>query len=346
VNRTTAIGAVIALILGGSCGKSESNSIVVVTVTAPPTTPVVTQLRAIVTNAGSSDTRLFPPGQPDTPIQFDTSFAVTFPTSRSGKLDIAVEALGSASRPVATGSGGVVIAAGGRADIIIYLALVAAGDGGVPDTNASSDGGTPLDAKFADGKSTPDVLQAGADVRDLAGGGGRSGTGGSPSSGGGGAGIVGSGGTGGASVVNPFVGGTTGSTGGIVSSGGVMSTGGLMGSGGAVSTGGVIGIDGGGGGEPCVPAKTITGSGSGTSGNFGTTGAFCFRTPDNITGWNCSNFTGRTLKVNGVTATCGTLPLPAKVNGYYYFDISAGGVDYSSIYWYWLGSPPSPDSGS
>ena len=152
-------------------------------------------------------------------------------------------------------------------------------------------------------------------------------------------GTLGSGGTtpsqGGTSVINPFVGGTTGSTGGIVFSGGTVGSGGLFGTGGVVGAGGDLGIDGGGGGsEPCVPAKTITGSGSGNSGNFGTTGAYCFRTPDNITGWNCSNFSGRTLKVNGTLETCGTLPLPAKVNGYYYFDSSAGGVDYASIYWY------------
>ena len=178
-------------------------------------------------------------------------------------------------------------------------------------------------------------------------GGTTDGSGGAVSSGG----SVGNGGTtpsqGGTSVVNPFVGGTTGSTGGIVSSGGtldsggvlgtggVASTGGIAGSGGAVGTGGDLGIDGGGGGsEPCAPAKTITGSGSGNSGSFGTTGAYCFRTPDNVSGWNCSNFTGRTLKVNGVTTTCGAASLPAKVNGYYYFDATAGGVDYASIYWY------------
>jgi hypothetical protein len=83
-----------------------------------------------------------------------------------------------------------------------------------------------------------------------------------------------------------------------------------------------------------VPAKTITGVGSANTGNFGTTGAFCFRTPDNIAGWGCSNFTGRTLKVNGTTETCGTLPLPAKVNGYYYFDASAGSFDYAVINWW------------
>jgi hypothetical protein len=159
-------------------------------------------------------------------------------------------------------------------------------------------------------------------------------------------GVVGSGGS-----INPFAGGTTGSNGGIVSSGGVVSSGGttsapfgdggaasgggVASSGGDTSTGGAIGTDDGGdGSEPCVPAKTITGSGSGNSGSFGTTGAFCFKTADSIAGWNCSNYTGRTLKVNGTTETCGTLPLPAKVNGYYYFDSSAGSLDYASIYWY------------
>lgn len=114
-----------------------------------------------------------------------------------------------------------------------------------------------------------------------------------------------------------------------------------VGSGGARGSGGAPGIDGGGGDEPCVPAATVTGSGSANSGNFGTTGPYCFRTPDNITGWNCSNFTGRTLKVNNVAVTCGgttpgTMPLPAKINGYYYFDASGGtgAVEYASIYWY------------
>jgi hypothetical protein len=100
-------------------------------------------------------------------------------------------------------------------------------------------------------------------------------------------------------------------------------------------TGGTPGIDGGGGSEPCTPAATIAGTtGSGNSGNFGTAGAYCFRTSDSISGWGCSNFDGRTLKVNGVAKDCAALPLPAKVNGYYYFDCSAGTYNYASIYWY------------
>jgi len=340
MNRPAAVGGLIAAFLGLGCGKSDSSSIVVVTVTAPPTLPAVTRLRAIVTNAGSSDTRLFPQVQSGTPIQFDATFAVTFPTSRTGELDIAVDAFDSTSQPVATGGGSVVIVSGSRADAIVHLLLIATGDTGVPDADVGIDRGTVSDARNTD--ATPDVLQAGSDGRELGGNGGRGGSGGSFATGGAGGAIPGTGGTttsrggnGGANPGNPFLGGTTGSTGGVVASGGIASTGGVMSFGGAVSTGGVIGVGGGGGGsEPCVPARTITGSGMGNSGEFGTTAAFCFRTADDITGWNCSNFTGRTLKVNGVTETCGNLPLPAKVNGYYYFDASAGSVDYSNIYWY------------
>ena len=125
--------------------------------------------------------------------------------------------------------------------------------------------------------------------------------------------------------------------------GDTIGTGGAPGSGGAgtagtTSKGGTTGTASGGstgtggGSEPCLPDETINGSGN--SGNFGTTGEFCFRTADTITGWSCSSITGRTLKVNNVVETCGTMPLPPKINGYYYFDASAGGVDYASIAWY------------
>jgi len=155
------------------------------------------------------------------------------------------------------------------------------------------------------------------------------GSGGSTATGSGGNSPFGVGGSGSGGSIPVGTGGTGGGTGGSAGTGGTDAAGGVAG------TGGDTGIDGGGGGdEPCVPAKTITASGSGNSGSFGTTGAFCFRTPDNISGWDCSNFTGRTLKVNGVTTACAAKSLPAKVNGYYYFDASAGGVDYASIYWF------------
>ncbi len=82
---------------------------------------------------------------------------------------------------------------------------------------------------------------------------------------------------------------------------------------------------------PCSPAKDLTG---GSSGPFGSTGAECFRIDGNIAGWGCSNFDGRSVKVNGQTVTCGQVPLPDAVDGAYYFDVSGGTFDYASFYWY------------
>ncbi len=88
----------------------------------------------------------------------------------------------------------------------------------------------------------------------------------------------------------------------------------------------------GGGATPCAGAVTVTG---GQSGNFNTTNAVCYRTADTINGWGCSNFTGRTVSINGSATTCGATPLPAKwADGYRYFSISAGSLAYASFYWW------------
>ena len=73
---------------------------------------------------------------------------------------------------------------------------------------------------------------------------------------------------------------------------------------------------------PCANPVTWT---SGQSGSFNTTGAVCGRIAGTIDGWGCSNFTGRTIKVDNTTVTCGDTPLPAAwSDGYHYFSISAG----------------------
>jgi hypothetical protein len=84
-------------------------------------------------------------------------------------------------------------------------------------------------------------------------------------------------------------------------------------------------------GATCSPVTDVSG---GMSGPFNSTGPACFRVSDDITGWGCSNFDGRTLKVNGQIVMCGVLPLPDKIDGAYYFDVSAGSLDYASFYWY------------
>lgn len=90
----------------------------------------------------------------------------------------------------------------------------------------------------------------------------------------------------------------------------------------------------GGGNEPCTPSLTFA-NGETNSGNFGTQGAFCFRTSFNISGWGCSNFNGRTMSVNNGTpsSNCG-FGLPAKHDGYYYFESTSGSYPWASVYWW------------
>ena len=74
---------------------------------------------------------------------------------------------------------------------------------------------------------------------------------------------------------------------------------------------------------------------SGKTNNLGTTGAVCLRTIENFNTIGCSNWGGRTVKVNGALATCnlkGAFPPPTE--GYNYFEISAGDVDFAALVWY------------
>lgn len=82
----------------------------------------------------------------------------------------------------------------------------------------------------------------------------------------------------------------------------------------------------------CANPVTFTGS----TGNFGTTGAGCYRTARQVNGWGCANFEKRTVSVNAAaaTSTCGggPFPLPKAADGYTYFAVSAGSYPWASIY--------------
>ena len=86
------------------------------------------------------------------------------------------------------------------------------------------------------------------------------------------------------------------------------------------------------GGTPCANPVTFTNQ----SGNFNTTGAVCLRTSMTVRGWGCSNFQGRTVRVNNgtATATCGAgpFPLPKHTDGYTYFTVTAGTYPWASLY--------------
>jgi len=72
------------------------------------------------------------------------------------------------------------------------------------------------------------------------------------------------------------------------------------------------------------------------SGSFNTTGAICLRTSAPVNGWGCSSFDGRTVRVNGGTATtlCGAGPFPIapSADGFTYFTVTAGAASWASLH--------------
>jgi hypothetical protein len=160
--------------------------------------------------------------------------------------------------------------------------------------------------------------------------GGVTGTGGNRATGGvtGTAGTRGTGGLTGAA-------GTRG-TGGLTGTAGTRGTGGLTGTAGTRGTAGTTGSAGATGTGPCAglcDSPTMFTTASYSSGNVGT-GAVCFETTASIMGGNCSNVTApRTFSVNGKVEACGQnwSPLPAKLDGGYCFQFSAGSPDFSAF---------------
>jgi hypothetical protein len=188
-------------------------------------------------------------------------------------------------------------------------------------TNGGSGGGGPFD----NGGTTVVAPPKGGS------GGGLQGTGGTTATSSGGA--VGSGGVESGGTSGPASGGSAGTARGGAAAGGTTSTSARGGSGGTStpSSGALSSYTFPAGTEPCKPAKDISG---GQSLNFGTTGAFCFRTADDFTDYGCSGADGRTVKINGTEiTTCGG-KAPAKLGSFYYFDFGPGKYDYTSVNWY------------
>src|SRR6478752_3871002 len=111
-------------------------------------------------------------------------------------------------------------------------------------------------------------------------------------------------------------------------SGGTAGATGKGGSGGTVGTGGsATGL--------CDNPTDVTGGPTGNTGNFNTLEAKCFRTKSTFNHIDCSNFQGRTLKVNGATTMCGAAGTYAPTaDGYTYLEGSAGTNLSASIFWY------------
>jgi hypothetical protein len=165
------------------------------------------------------------------------------------------------------------------------------------------------------------------------GSGGTGGTGGTSSTGGAASGGKATGGT------VPGSGGTT-STGGKASATGgtATSTGGKASATGgtAASTGGTSSSTGGSSGSgtnPCAGLcsnPVVFTTANYQSGNLGTD-AICRETTANLSGGNCSNMSSRTLTVNSTTMSCNGWSLPAKRNGGYCIQVTAGTPSWASF---------------
>ena len=237
--------------------------------------------------------------------------------------------------------------------------LLASGSGG-DDVPNGTGGSLGTGGILASGGSTGTgglTLSTGGTIAPGTGGAaGRASTGGTAGGGKGGSASTGSGGhaSGGAVATGGTpTGGSVGSggraMGGSIGSGGITPGTGGSGNGGHVATGG-SGMGGSAAGGSvgtgpcaalCTPATDFKFT-SGTtyqSGNLGTTAA-CYEVATTLTiqGGGCNNCTiatpARTVKINGSTAinNGSWTSIPAKVNGGYCIQISAGSPDYTSFY--------------
>lgn len=204
------------------------------------------------------------------------------------------------------------------------------GLGGTPSTGGVSTGGVSTGGVSTGGVSTGGVSTGGVST------GGTPGTGGSGAGQGGSAGMSGAGGRGGSAFGGAagMGGGGAGAGGkaGAAGSGGKAGAGGGGGRGGAGGGGGKAGAGGSGTTGPCPNPRMPDQAGN--SGSFMTTMAVCYEVTATFNAWMCSNVGTRTVSVNGMPVMCGAWPLPARIDGAYYFEFSAGTPDYTSFYWF------------
>ena len=247
------------IVLASSCG-ADPDSVVLVHVDGDATLPGIVRLRATLSNAEVSDSKLFPAAAPVQAIALPTAFSITLARARAGDLDIALDALDAQGDIVGNGAARVAIQTGGRAEVTITLAAGATlcGDGHLDPGEACDDGdritnGTcdfrcrPRAGATGDaGSDTADARDAGGGDISVGGGAGGHGSGGISGSGGTGAGGGGTGGgisgTGGRGTGGGGTGGTSGA-GGISGTGGA-GVGGISGTGGAIVTTGAGGAGG------------------------------------------------------------------------------------------------------
>jgi cysteine-rich repeat protein len=261
------VGIFVALL--ATC-SGEADSVVLVNVTAAGASfAPAFQLRAQLSNAETGDLKLFPPAPLAAAIAFPTAFSVSIPRARTGRVDIAVDALGAGGVVVGNGTGSAVLAPGGQVTVDVALTPGPSTCG-----NGRIDGGEECDDGDRITNGTCDFqchLRAAAGTGGASGGGSHAGAGGAAAAGG----ATGSGG-------NPGAGGTTLGTGaGGNGAGGNPGAGGMTlgtgvggsGTGGKAAGAGGAGVGGRGAGGAGAGGRGMGGSGGAGAGGSGAGGA-------------------------------------------------------------------------
>lgn len=275
-----------------ACKSKDTYQGVFVDVRNPADVAGIVSLLVHLSNGGTGEKHVFPASGASGLIEFPATLSLTVPASRSGEVDISVDAMDSANAVVANGASFAALAPDSFKTTIVNLQpdATTCGNGQVDLGETCDDG----DRYSGDGCSYlcqsempgdaavgPDVGAGGAD-----GVGGGIGLGGATGAGGtaGASGTIGNGGR----PTDAGVGGVAGAfgadgatdTAGTVGVGGSRGTGGAIGPGGALGTGGTIGLGGtvgmggrGAGGAPGTGGTMGTGGRAGTGGRPGTGGA-------------------------------------------------------------------------
>jgi cysteine-rich repeat protein len=186
-------------ILAGLSACKKADSVVLVNVSINADVSSVYSLRASMSTAQAHDSKIYPDKPSATAMPSSASFAIVLPRSRTGRLDLAVDGVGTADKIVAHGTAQTDIIVGGMATVSIIVAAEASlcgngvvdpgetcddgnqfsfdgcdfhcqiegpgADAGVPD--AAMAGTEKIDASVPDGAS-PDITMVEASVPDSA----------------------------------------------------------------------------------------------------------------------------------------------------------------------------------
>jgi len=118
-----------ALAFGAAC-SSTKDSYVVIHSDVNCDVPRVFQLRLTISNDGRSDQKSFPE-TPSTELGFPSSISLTLPHSRSGAVDLVVEALDNKHVLIGQGTVSGILEVGGRIDLQVQLSATTFASGAV-----------------------------------------------------------------------------------------------------------------------------------------------------------------------------------------------------------------------